>query len=168
MSFIAFRGEKRIADLVTRVYGKLKAADAKRAAAALLAANPQLARMDLIERGRPITVPTIAGLAKRREADESAPLAQSVEALRASVAQFINQLSESDKLEKRDLEQTRSLMDADDLHSITDGNAVAGELLERIVKSTDKRTAELDRRASFIKQLRKTDKELAELIRTLG
>jgi len=48
MSFIAFRGEKRIADLVTRVYGKLKAADAKRAAAALLAANPQLARMDLV------------------------------------------------------------------------------------------------------------------------
>ena len=168
MSFIAYRGEKRIADLVTRVYGKLKAADAKRAAAALLAANPQLARLDLVERGRPITVPTIPRLAKRREADESAPLTQSVEGLRASVAQFVKQLSEGDELEKRDLEQTRSLMASDDLRSITDGNAVAGELLEGIAKSTDRRTADLDRRASFVKQLTKIDKELGELVRTLG
>jgi hypothetical protein len=168
MSFIAFGGEKRIADLVTRAYGKLKAADAKRASAALLAANPDLARLDLVDRGRPITVPTISGLAQRREADASAPLAQGVEGLRASVTGFVKQLREGDKLEKRDLEQTRALMESDDLRSIIDGNATAGELLERIAKSTEKRTADLDRRASFIKQLRKADKELAELMRTLG
>jgi hypothetical protein len=168
MSFIAFGGEKRIADLVTRAYGKLKAADAKRAAAALLAANPDLARLDLVDRGRPITVPTLSGLAQRQEAEASAPLAQGMEGVRASVAGFVKHLGEGNKVEKRDLDQTHSLMGSDDLRSITDGNAVAGELLERIANSTDQRTADLDRRASFIKQLRKVDKELAELMKTLG
>jgi hypothetical protein len=168
MSFIAFGGETRMADLVTRIYGKLKAADAKRAAAALLAANPELARLDLVGRGRPIAVPTISGLAPRREADASAPLAQGVEGLRASAAGFVKQLGEGVELERRDLEQVRALMESDDLRSIIDSNATAGELLERIAKSTDKRVADVDRRSAFIKQLKKADKELAELTETLG
>jgi hypothetical protein len=168
MSFIAFGGEKRIADLVTRIFGKLKAADAKRAAAALLVANPQLERLDLVGRGRPIAVPTIPGLARRREADTSAPLAHGVEELRAALGGFVSQLGERDKLEKRDLEETRALMESDDIRSIIDNNPSAGELLERIAKATDKRGADLDRRSAFIKRLRRTEKELAELTKTLG
>lgn len=168
MSYVAFHGERRIADLVTRVYGKLTSAQAKRAAAALLAANPELERLDLLERGRPIAVPPISERSRRWETDRSDPLTHGVDGLRASVAVFLKQLSERDKTEKRDLAQTRALIESDDLRSIIDGNATAGELLERIAEATAKRAADLDRRSAFIKQLKKADKELAELAKKMG
>jgi hypothetical protein len=168
MSYIAFGGEKKIADLVTRIYGKLKAADARRAAAALLEANPQLARIDLIGPGRPIAVPSIRAFGQRPEVDTSAPLAQTVEQLRASAAVFLERLGDRDKEEKRSIEQTRALMESDDLRSIIEGNATVGDLVERIAKSTDQREADLERRAAFVRELRRADKQLAELSRSLG
>jgi hypothetical protein len=167
MGFVAFGGEKRIAELVTRIYGRVKAADAKRAAAALLAANPELAHIDQVERGRPITVPPIPGLARRREADESAPFARGVAGLRDSMGGFLQRLDERNALEKRDLEETRSLLDSDDLRSIVDGDDAARELLERIAAATDVRKADTERRASFLEQVKKADEELAALVEAL-
>jgi len=168
MTFIAFGGEKRIADLVTRAYGKLKASDAKRAAAALVAANPQLEELNRVGRGRPIAVPAVRGVARRGESDVSAPLAQGVEGLRTSLDVFASQLREAAKLEKRDLDETRSLLDSDDLRSVLDGIPEAGERLERISQATEERAGEAELRAAFVKRLKKVSAELADLTESHG
>ena len=167
MSFIAFHGERRIADVVTRAYGKLKPADAKRAATALLAANPQLDRLDLLDRGRPIAVPPVSGFPARKT-ERSAPLAEGVDGLRASVAAFLKQLSDDDRLEQQEIEQTRALLESDDdLRRIVEGNEGAGELIERINEALTEREADLERRSAFVKRLRRADRELAALAKSM-
>jgi hypothetical protein len=55
----------------------------------------------------------------------------------------------------REPAHVRALVASDDLRGIIDSNATAGELLERIAKSTDRHVADVDRRSTFIKQLTK-------------
>src|SRR3989304_2864823 len=51
MSFVVFKGERKLAELVLRAYGELKASDRKRAEAALVRANPHLAKLKNVAPG---------------------------------------------------------------------------------------------------------------------
>ena len=64
MPFIMYKGERKVADLIGRAYRtELSPADAKRAEAALLAANPALANLSNVKEGALLTIPDIPGVA---------------------------------------------------------------------------------------------------------
>jgi hypothetical protein len=62
MPFVAFKGEKNIADVTRGIFGDLKAGELKRASAALVEANPHLADLKVVSLGAAILIPRIPGL----------------------------------------------------------------------------------------------------------
>lgn len=168
MSFSVYRGEKRISEISTRLFGRLKAADSKRVAAALLAANPELADLNLVDRGRPIVVPAIEGLRHKDEADVSAPGSELLETARTELEAYATQLDEAGTAERRDLRSQRKLIESDELRAILDANPAGLESLEGVARATERREERSERDKALLRALRKADAELAELRRSFG
>jgi hypothetical protein len=165
MSFSVYRGEKRLSDLSTRLFGKLKAADAKRVAAALLAANPELEHLDVLSKGRPFIVPDIEGLGRREDADVATPRSELLDAARAGLAAYTVRLRDAMASERSEIDSARELLASDELRRFLDSNPGAAELLDAVAKATDRREAAIKDRPAFLKTLREADAELAKLTR---
>src|SRR3970040_799626 len=73
MSFVVFKGERKLAELVLRAYGELKASDRKRAEAALVRANPHLAKLKDVAPGSLIVLPLVPGIGEPRQRRSEGP-----------------------------------------------------------------------------------------------
>jgi hypothetical protein len=165
MSFTEFRGEKRLEDLSARLFGKLKSADAKRARAALLDANPELEHLDRMSAGRPIRVPEVDGVRPKRDAGISTPREELVAAAAAHLQAYATHLRRSLTAERRDIAAMRKLLDSADFRRVVESSRAGGQLLEAMAVATERRDQTVKERARYLNTLKKGESELAEMTR---
>ena len=162
MSFSVYRGERRLSDLTTRFFGRLRAADARRVSEALLAANPELEHMERVQPGRPITVPDIEGL-RRRDDEVVTPRAELLEAARTQLAAYMERISASIDAQRNDIAATREALDSEELRRLLEETDEAREFHERIAHATEEREFAIRERETFLETLKSANEDMDAL-----
>src|SRR5688572_28442406 len=88
MSFVLVKREKKLADVVERVYGTLRPPEARRATAELMRANPHLARPDALEPGTMIVIPAVPGVRPAAASDSESPTAEVIGHIRDTLTVY--------------------------------------------------------------------------------
>jgi hypothetical protein len=167
MAFVVFQGERKIADVVARAYGDLKAADRKRAEAALVRANPHLSELADVAKGSLIVVPPVPGLSPNEQTDLAAPAAEGVGAVADGLEALQRRLLESAKAEDDRLDALQTLLKSKPVLALLDRAPLARPYVERVTKAAKTRTDEQEARLDAIKRLDAARSALAELAERL-
>ena len=169
MPFIMFKGERKVTDLLERAYGAdLKAADQKRAEAALVKANPQLAKLREIKPGTMIRVPDLPGLARppQREMPEASLVELQME--RDAVDEYRKRLGARLDDERRLLDADAELLKSADARTLARIAPESAPYFDRVAEANKRRLAELQDRAGFVKTLAKARADFDALTKKLG
>jgi hypothetical protein len=168
MAYVVVKGEKKLADVVGRAFGDLSAAHARRAEAAILRANPQLADPGGLQSGAVIVVPPVPGL-RRAAADDAAaaPASELVAELSESLDGYRKELTETMRRERAAEKELTALLKSKELI------AAARELpneryMQNVTQGVKTRIEENDQREAFLKTLAKAKSDLDALAKTLG
>jgi phage tail protein X len=167
MSFVVFKGERKLADLVTRGYGELKAADRRRAEAAILRANPHLADLKNVAPGTLVTLPRVPGLREPEREDAAVPHRDAAGELDAALEAYGKRLSDAADAERAELAETRALLKSRPFRARLAEVAEAAPYAERVEAALKDREAEHELRRMFLKQIPQARKDLAELAKRL-
>jgi hypothetical protein len=168
MSFVVYKGEKRIGDLVTRAYGELKAEDAKRAEAALRKANPQLARLRELKPGAVVVVPPVVGLKPPAATERGEPAPESVAVVRAAFEEYRKQLGASLDAERAAIAAITELAKSREVRQLAKDAPESTPYLEQAAGALKQRSTEADQAAGFVKLLAKARADLDALAKRLG
>src|SRR2546429_418001 len=113
MAITIFTGEKRISDIVTRLFGDLPADQLKLAEEALLNANPHLKALQTLKPGAIIMVPSMAGLEPKQGASASEhPSAATVTAVVRSLEEYQKQLQAAVSAEYEEVKSTTTRLES--------------------------------------------------------
>lgn len=168
MSFIVSRGEKKVADFVARIYGDLKAADAKRAEEALLRANPQLRKPGEVKPGALIVVPPVPGLAAKATGGDENPPAARVAAIRDALESYHQQLVKAHAAELTEQREAADLLKSREVKELPKRVPDAAKLLDRVAEALKERAEEAKSRAVFLKTVERARSDLDALERKLA
>jgi len=168
MSFVVFKGERKLAELVLRAYGELKASDRKRAEAALVRANPHLAKLKDVAPGSLIVLPLVPGIGEPRQRRSEVPAADAIGEVAAALEDYGKRLDEALDAEGSELGELRALLKSRPLREKVREVEEAGAYVERVAAALKDREAEHEQRRAFLRQLPAARKELAELAELLG
>jgi hypothetical protein len=168
MPIIAYKGERKLADLVGRIYGAdLKPADAKRAEHALVAANPQLATLRDLREGAVLAVPSVPGVAA---APSDAPDAQQAaiatgkDGLDAYRRRLAIRLDE----DRKTIDATADLLKSKEAKALAKSVPESAAYFERASAALKTRQADAEARAAGIKALAKLRADFDELAKKLA
>jgi hypothetical protein len=168
MPIIVYKGERKLADIVSRVYGAdLKAVDVKRAEAALLAANPQLATLREVKEGAVLAVPQVPGVAAARS---DAPDAQqaAIAAGKDDLDAYRRRLGTRLDEERKTLDVTAELLKSKEAKALAKAAPESAPYFERATAALKARQADADARTAAIKALAKLRADFDELAKKLG
>src|SRR5262245_15978315 len=168
MSFVVYKGEKKIGDLVARAYGDLKPEDAKRAEAALRKANPQLAKLRELKPGAVVVVPPVVGLKPPAATERGEPVPEAVAELRSALEEYRKQLGASLDTERAAIAATTELVKSKEVRQLAKDAPESAPYLEQAVAALKQRSAELDQATGFVKLLAKARADLDALVKQLG
>jgi hypothetical protein len=164
MAFVVYEGERKLADVVTRAYGDLKAADRRRAEAALVRANPHLAEIADVAKGSLIVVPAVPGVDAPAEATVfDTPAAEAVASAADACGEFEKQLQDSVKAEADRLTALAALLKSNGVIQLLDRAPQARPYVERVTKAAKARGDELDSRRQALTRLDDAVDQLKEL-----
>jgi hypothetical protein len=155
MNFATSKGERKLSDLVQRLYPvQGKAALGRQAEDALLRANPHLADLSKVPAGSLILVPPVPGLAAAAEPPPvEGAVRDAVDAVRKALDGVKAALDESAATADADLKQTLDLLADADLKKAVGQKPAAGVRLAAIGEEAKrqaqeaKATADANRRA---------------------
>jgi|APFre7841882724_1041349.scaffolds.fasta_scaffold00095_22 hypothetical protein len=168
MPIIVYKGERKLSDLVGRVYGTdLKAVDAKRAEQALLAANPQLATLRDVREGAMLAVPQVPGVAAARSDApdaQQAAIATGKDDLDAYRRRLGTRLDE----DRQTIDATAELLKSKEAKALAKAAPESAAYFERATAALKARQADADARAAAIKALAKLRADFDELAKKLG
>jgi hypothetical protein len=165
MNFLVFEGEKKLADVVARAYGKLGAAQRRLAEASLLRANPELESIKAVGRGTVLVVPPLPGA--RPQLDGEAPIPQAVAEVSETLRAQLDDLAESARREGARLKDLGELVGSRRLRAELGEVPEAIPYLDRVRDATKERAAEQDERLETIKRMGDAEAQLAELAERL-
>ncbi|MCL4798490.1 MAG: hypothetical protein KJ025_02825 [Burkholderiales bacterium] len=169
MAYVVLKGERKIGDVVARAYGDLRAADAKRAEAALVRANPQLGNLREVRPGAVIVVPAVPGLRPAASADRAdQPAAEAVAELRDALEDYRKRLGTRIGDEKAAIAALGELLKSKEVKTVVRDFPDAAAHVERVGAALKPRAAENDARAAFAKTLTKAKADLDALAKKLG
>ena len=166
MPVFLLKDEKKIADVITRAFGKVRTADLPRVEAALLRANPHLTGDGGIRSGVGVVVPRLPGL-------EVAPRAQSetgvevVDELVADLERYHHELEAAARQEKTDLTALGALYKSKELQRAVHDLPEAAEQMKKVVAATKARIEDHATTDKTLKHLGKTVVVLKKLGETL-
>lgn len=110
MRIIAFRGETTLSALADKVFADLTPDSRPEAEAALLRANPQLARLDRLAPGAVLTVPRVPGLKPRPGRGLEEPAGELLADLARRLGDYGAQLSDGHEAHEADLKSQVDLL----------------------------------------------------------
>jgi hypothetical protein len=168
MSFVVFKGERNIADVVSRAYGELKASDRKRAEAALVRANPHLAEIKDVAEGSLIVVPRVPGVRESADREAESPAADAVGEIAEALTDYRKRLEASAKREEGDLSELEKLLESGPLREKLGNTPEAGPYLDRAAEAAKDRRTENEERKAILERLEDAETRLAELVERLG
>jgi hypothetical protein len=168
MNLIALRGEKKVGEIVERVYGDLKPADAKRAEEALIRANPQLKKPGNVKPGDLIIVPQVPGLAAKAAGGDENPPAARIAAIRIALKSYHQQLVKAHAAELAEQREAADLLKSREVKELPKRVPDAAKLLDRVAEAMKERAEEAKRRAVFLKAVERAEVDLEALERKLA
>jgi hypothetical protein len=166
MAYVVYKGESKVAELVGRAYGELKAADRQRAEAVLLRANPQLAKIKDLSEGSLIVVPPVPGVPVSAEREVEAPAAEAVGEVAEALTAYRDRLEASAKTADGALSDLEQLLKS--RGSKLRENPDAVPYLDRVTEAVEERRTENDERIAIVERIADAEKRLAELAERLG
>jgi hypothetical protein len=110
MRIIAYRGEKKLADLVDKAYADLTPARRKAAEAALLKANPQLKSLARLKSGTVLTIPEVPGARVRPRKGQEGPDDEIRAVLAEQLAAFGERMAKRHEAHQADLKEQLGLL----------------------------------------------------------
>lgn len=145
MRVTAIRRETKLVDIADCLFGDLTPETRKIAEAALLKANPELAKPEALRPGVIIQVPEVAGLKRNPARSGEDPVGEARNILKGALSGYRDLLIDRFKAERTELETQRELLGmilenvdiAPDLRAITDG--LEGTLRARMEENKSKR-----------------------------
>jgi len=167
MDVMTVKGEKKVSELVSRAYGNLKMADAKRAEAAILRANPHLENLRALPRGTVVVVPAVPGVRAAATSDSEIPTADAIREIRGSVDVYQKKLNEALSNERAAVTALGELLKSKELKAAMRESPDAAKYVERATAAAKSRAGEVDVRAGFVKGLSKARADLEELAKKL-
>lgn len=162
-----YKGEKQIGELVTRLYGEVRGEQAKRAEAALVKANPQLAELGGLKRGAPIVVPAVPGLRAAEKSEHAEPAPESVVAVRAALKAYRRQLGAALDAERAAIAATTDLVKSKEIRRLAKDAPEAAPYLEQTAAALKQRGADAELAMQFLKGLAKAEADLEILAKRL-
>lgn len=169
MPVMVLKGERKLSDVVRRAYGEaLPAAEARRAEAALVAANPQLSRLRELPPGAMVVVPRMPERAPAPQDETQGWHAGEVAELRASLEAYRKHLGAGLAGEREALAATTALLKSADVKALARSFRESAPYLERVKAAAKDRAAEAEARAAFVKSLARLRADLDELERLAG
>jgi len=168
MSFIVFRGEKKIENLLERAYGDLKTADAKRAQEALLRANPQLKKLRELKPGALVMVPPVPGIRPTRSREAAEPMVEAVRATRGALDEYRKRLAQALEHERAEVTGALELLKSKELKAAVRKFPESAPYAERVAEATKVRATEGEQRTAFLKGLAKARADLESLEKKLA
>lgn len=163
MGFVMLKGERKLADVVERAFGELKAADRERAEAALARANPQLAKLDELAPGSLIVIPPVPGIARRAEPEVQGPASAVVGELSDTLKAYLRRLRASADAEAERLTALEELLQSGSLQQELSDVPEAEPYLGRAATAVRLRGAALEERRAALDRLGEAERELSEL-----
>lgn len=187
MPFLVYKGEGKLAELVVRAYGSdLKPAEAKRAEAAFVAANPQLGKLRDLKAGAVLVVPPLAGLTEppargtpgresparetptretpEREAPQhETPLGDELTLARVTIDAYRERLGARVADERAAVASAAELLKSKEVKELAKAFPESAAYIDRATAGAKALAADADARAAFVKTLAKVGAELEEL-----
>lgn len=158
MRVVTFRGEASVNAIADRVYADLTPESRKKAVAALIRENPQLATLDRVNPGTVLAVPEVPGVRRTPGRGQEGPVDEIGDILSQALQDYGKRMAaHHDEFEAEVKEQRKLLRDRALRRAIRE-SAPAAELVERAGKSiaADAKAAEENRERleSAIEKLR--------------
>lgn len=163
MDFVMFKGERKLADLVERAFGELKVADRRRAEAALVRANPQLAKLEELTPGSLVVVPRVPGIERRGKREVQAPASAVAGELSNTLKAYLRGLRGSAEVEAERLSALEQLVRSGSLQEELSDVADAQPYLDQAERAVGLRGEALEQRRAALERLAEAERELAEL-----
>ena len=169
MPVMLFKGERRLSEVISRAYGPgLSAAEAKRAEAAMVAANPQLAKLREVPAGALLEIPRLPGARPVPQHDTPERRPEEVEATRTSLEEYRKRLGARLAAERDALEATAAILKSAEAKALARSYPESGPYLDRARAALKERAAGVDERAAFVKMLARIRSDLDELAKETG
>jgi len=167
MAYVVLKGEKKLAEVVGRAYGDLKAADAKRAEAALVRANPHLADLRQLGPGTMIVVPAVPGLRAADTDRTETPSREAVAEVSSALEEYRRRIGAAAESGQTAVKDLAALLKSKEVKTLLREQPDAARYVERATAAVKSRTAEHDARSAFAKTLTKAKADLDELAKKL-
>jgi hypothetical protein len=167
MAVLVLKEEKKIADVVRRAYGDLKPADRKRAEAALLRANPQLAPLDRLAAGAILVIPRVPGL-RAPVARTELPAPDVVAAIRDEIGAYRVQLGGAGETERSATTALTDLLKSKEMKAVLRDLPDAGAHIDRVGLAAKVRVSDDNRFQAFLKALAAAQSDLNSLLKKLS
>jgi len=168
MPFVVLKGEKKLSDVVSRAFGELKAADAARAHAAVLKANPHLTETADLEPGVIVVVPGVPGLSAAPPEESETPAGQAVVEIGRGLEDYRKTLTASARDEQAAISGLVAVLKSKEMKALVKQLPDAGKYIEHATAAARARAAEHEERAAFLRTLAKAQAELDALATKLG
>jgi hypothetical protein len=167
MSFVVYKGEKKIGDLVSRAYGDLTDEDRKRAIAALHAANPHFTAFRELKRGAALVVPALPGI-KVAASEAAASERAKLETLRAEIDAYRARLAAAAEAERASIGDSLDLSRSKEVRKLAKEVPDVAPFLARARKGLEQRAADLEGVKKFSQRLEAAAGRLAAMSREPG
>jgi hypothetical protein len=139
-------GEKKLSELTARVFGELKANEARRAEAALLAANPHLSDLRNLKAGIAVLVPKVPGVAAPDLKDRGETLPGPKKSLGGTFDSYRKGLLERMREERSRVAAEAKLLDELDVAELIREEPEAEAVFRRVREGLEARAKALEAR----------------------
>jgi hypothetical protein len=184
MRIAAFRGEKNLGELVSKLYPDLnnlgelvsklypdlKSAKKKKTEEALLRANPQLSSFADLQEGALLIVPKVTDVPSKTQGETEEPAANIARTIARALDQYREQLNQASNRGIDEAQKTRKALKDEELKKkAIEGYPAFQEIAGRIDKAAEEREKESERLHAFAtEELAAAQEDLAELIDRLS
>jgi phage tail protein X len=164
MPFAIFEGECSVAEIADRLFIGLTQRQRETATAALLKANPRLARIEAVPRGALLEIPHIPALRAKATTANECPERQVFQLLDAALRTYAEHLAQAQARDQADIEAQVAAMDSDRFTQaisrpktlialakearvfLEERSQATDERRERVKKAVERATADLEAR----------------------
>jgi hypothetical protein len=167
MAYVVLKDEKNLSEVVSRAFGELKAADAARANAAVLRANPHLVEKADLEPGAIVVIPGVPGLKTAPPEKSDSPAGEAAAEIGRGLEDYRKKLTASTRAEQGAVTELAALLKSKEIKALVKQLPDSSNYVERATAAVRSRAEEHEQLAAFLKTLTKAQVDLDKLVKKL-
>lgn len=161
MGFEIYEGEKKISDLVTKMFGELSATKAKRAEAALVDANPELNDLRAMAAGTILVTPTVPGVSPA--APEEEVVIPQLEPVHDALESLLEEMAGAADEERGEIDETAKFLKSAEMKRIVAELPDVTPFLEQAQQGLEQVMKDNDGAELMVKRLKQALKDVEDL-----